>query len=58
MEYIVDLVVNNGTAIAVMIYFIYKDNKWTETLYSTLGAIKSTMQTIENHFIEKEKTEE
>lgn len=58
METIVELVVNNGTAIAVMIYFIYKDNKWTETLYSTLGAIKSTMQCIENHFIEKEKEEE
>ena len=58
MDSIVELIVNNGTAIAVIIYFIYKDNKWTETLYSTLGAIQSTMRTIENHFIEKEKTEE
>ena len=58
MDSIVELIVNNGTAVAIVIYFIYKDNKWTEALYSTLGAIQSTMKTIENHFIEKEKTEE
>lgn len=54
MEKIVDLIVNNGTAIALLIYFIYKDNKFTEQLTKSLTAINDSLEIIKDEILGKE----
>lgn len=54
MEKIVDLIVNNGTAIALLIYFIYKDNKFTEQLTKSLTAINDSLEIIKDEIIGKD----
>lgn len=54
MEKIVDLIVNNGTAIALLIYFIYKDNKFTEQLTKSLTAINDSLEIIKDEILVKE----
>ena len=54
MEKIVDLIVNNGSAIALLIYFIYKDNKFTEQLTKSLTAINDSLEIIKDEILGKE----
>ncbi len=56
MQELVNLFVNNGTAIAVIIYFIYRDNKFMSTLNVTLTQLVDVTNTIKS-MIEKEKGE-
>ena len=46
MDEIVNLMVNNGTAIALLIYFIYKDNKFTENITKALTSIEESLEII------------
>lgn len=46
MQEIINLLVNNGTAIAVIAYFIYRDNKFMSTLNSTLMQLTDATTTI------------
>lgn len=46
MDEIVNLIVNNGTAVALLIYFIYKDNKFTENITKALTSIEESIQII------------
>ena len=46
MSYIVNLLVNNGVAVVIVAYFIYRDNKWNNTLVETLAEIKTTLQSM------------
>ena len=46
MDEIANLMVNNGTAIALLIYFIYKDNKFTENITKALTSIEESLQII------------
>ena len=39
MNDIITLIVNNGSALALLTYFIYKDNKFTETITTALASI-------------------
>lgn len=41
---IVDLIVNNGTAVALLIYFIYKDNKFTAQIEKALVSIDESLK--------------
>ena len=54
MEKIVDLIVNNGSAIALLIYFIYKDNKFTEQITKSLTAINDSLEIIKDEILGKE----
>lgn len=54
MEQIVDLIVNNGSAIALLIYFIYKDNKFTEQLTKSLTAINDSLEIIKDEILGKD----
>ena len=54
MQELANLFVNNGTAIAVIIYFIYRDNKFMSTLNGTLTKLVEVTNTIKT-MIEKEK---
>ena len=51
MDKIIDLLVNNGTAIALLVYFIYKDNKFTDQLTKSLTAIDDSLEIIKNKII-------
>lgn len=46
MDEMVNLLVNNGTAVALLVYFIYKDNKFTETITKALTSIEESLQII------------
>ena len=55
MEQIVDLIVNNGTAIALLVYFIYKDNKFTEQMTKSLTAINDSLDIIKDKVLSEEE---
>ena len=48
MDEIADLLVNNGTAVALLIYFIYKDNKFTENITKALTSIEESLEIIKD----------
>lgn len=51
MDKIIDLLVNNGTAIALLVYFIYKDNKFTDQITKSLTAIDDSLEIIKDKII-------
>ena len=51
MDKIIDLLVNNGTAIALLVYFIYKDNKFTDQITKSLTAIDDSLEIIKDRII-------
>lgn len=46
LDEIVNLMVNNGTAIALLVYFIYKDNKFSENITKALTSIEESLKII------------
>lgn len=53
---IIGVIVNNGSAITLLVYFIYKDNKFTETITKSLTAIEESLDIIkENLGAERKK---
>lgn len=48
LDEIVNLIVNNGTAVALLIYFIYKDNKFTENITKALTSIEESLKIIKD----------
>lgn len=48
LDDIVNLIVNNGTAVALLIYFIYKDNKFTENITKALSSIEESLEIIKD----------
>lgn len=48
MENMINLIVNNGVAIAVVGYFLYSNYKFNDKLVSTLSAIETRLQHIES----------
>lgn len=51
---IISLVTNNGTAIAVIAYFIYRDNKFMGTLQTTLQTLIDTVDALKDTMIKGE----
>ena len=49
VEQLVQLIVNNGTAVALLIYFIYKDNKFTDSINKSLNAINESLNIIKDN---------
>lgn len=39
MNEFINLITNNGTAIAMLVYFVYRDNKFNQTLQATLNSL-------------------
>lgn len=46
LDEIINLIVDNGTAVALLIYFIYKDNKFTENITKALTSIEESLEII------------
>ena len=54
MTEIINLLVNNGVAVVIVAYFIYKDNKFNNTLVETLTQIVVTLKDLQQD-IERSK---
>lgn len=54
MTDIINLLVNNGVAVVIVAYFIYKDNKFNNTLVETLTQIVVTLKDLQQD-IERSK---
>lgn len=48
MNDIVNLLVNNGVAITVLAYFIYRDAKWNNELVKTMTQMQDSLQVLTN----------
>lgn len=46
MDNILTLIINNGSAIALLAYFIYKDNKFTDNITKALTSIEESLEII------------
>lgn len=46
METIVELLVNNGIAVVVVAYFLFRDYRWNNELLKTLTTIQTTLAAI------------
>ena len=55
MENWINLIINNGSALALLAYFIYKDNKFTETITKSLTAIEESLDVIKQTLEAKKK---
>lgn len=58
MDEIANLMINNGTAIALLIYFIYKDNKFTENITKALTSIEESLEIIKDSVNKNRRTTE
>lgn len=46
MEEIFNIIINNGVAIGVLVYFIYRDNKYINYLMTSIEELKNNIQEI------------
>lgn len=46
METLVELLVNNGIAVVVVAYFLFRDYRWNNELLKTLTTIQTTLTAI------------
>lgn len=58
LDDIINLIVNNGTAVALLIYFIYKDNKFTENITKALTSIEESLEIIKESVSKNKRTTE
>ena len=54
MEDVVNLLVNNGVAVAVILYFMYRDYRFQESLQKTLQTLIDTVDTLKDMLNERE----
>ena len=43
MSDIINVIINNGVAVGIVIYFLYQDYKWNDELLKTLSSIQVTL---------------
>lgn len=48
MQELVTVITNNGVAVAVLLYFIYRDNKFMTTLQTTLQTLIDTVDALKD----------
>ena len=57
MQELITMIVNNGTAVAVIAYFMYRDFKFMTTLRETLTTLVDTVDVLKDAVIAGNKTE-
>ena len=57
MQDLITMIVNNGTAVAVIAYFMYRDFKFMSTLRETLTTLVDTVDVLKDAVIAGNKTE-
>lgn len=58
MNDIVNLLVNNGVAVVIVAYFLYKDNKFNNELVKSLTELVGTIKEMRNDIKEISANEE
>lgn len=48
MNDIASIIINNGAAIGLLVYFVYKDNKFTSMISKSLTNISNSLDIIQN----------
>lgn len=56
MDEIITLIINNGSAVALLIYFIYKDNKFTDNITKALTSIQDSLEIIKENALKTSTT--
>ena len=51
MDEILTLIINNGSAVALLVYFIYKDNKFTDNITKALTSIQDSLEIIKENTV-------
>lgn len=51
---VVSLIVNNGVAVGLLAYFVYRDNKFMNSLDVTLKSLQTSVESVKQ-MLEKEK---
>lgn len=51
MDEIITLIINNGSAVALLVYFIYKDNKFTDNITKALTSIQDSLEIIKENTV-------
>lgn len=46
IEQIISVITNNGVSIGLLLYFVYRDNKFMNTLNTTLTTLRNTTDSI------------
>lgn len=46
MSEIVELIVSNGLAVGIIIYFLYKDYKFNDQIINVIGELKETVSEV------------
>lgn len=57
MSEIVDLMVNNGIAVVVVAYFLFRDYKFNQELVGTLAKISAHMENMSERMLNNEDNE-
>lgn len=51
MSDLINVIINNGVAVGIVVYFIYKDYKWNNELLKTLTTIQVTLQEMGENYV-------
>lgn len=57
MSEIIDLMVNNGIAVVVVAYFLFRDYKFNQELVGTLAKISAHMENMSERMLNDENNE-
>lgn len=55
MNDIASMIINNGAAIGLLVYFVYKDNKFTSMISKSLTNISNSLDIIQDILNKEEK---
>lgn len=58
LQEIINLILNNGVAVGLLIYFVYRDNKFMNTLNVSLMSLKDTTESIKDMMLKEEFVDE
>lgn len=55
MQDIIDLIISNGIGVTCIVYFMFRDYKFMDSMNRTLQALNESVQLIETYFIKEGK---
>lgn len=55
---VVSLIVNNGVAVGLLAYFVYRDNKFMNSLNITLKSLQTSVESVKDMLEKHERKEE
>lgn len=54
-EQIMELVLNNGMSVAIIVYFLYKDYKFNDSILKVLGEVKEVLASLKTYHEKEEQ---